>query len=291
MENQKGRKALVLSGGGVTGIAWELGILAALSRAGIDITNADLFVGTSAGSVVSALVSNGLNLEELTATQLAPVESSGEIGVDFDANKFQQAIMGIISQTGMNPQAIRAGLGKAALATETVPEATRVEVIRSRLGALNWPERPLLITAVDTENGDFKVFDRSSGVDLVNAVAASCAVPLVWPPVTIQGHRYMDGGMRSGTNADLALGYANVLILNPLPMPENMPPVFGSNLSMERKQLEQSGSRVFVIEPDAPTLQAIGPNVLDPKYRAAAAQAGLTQGQAFVDAVRQLWSE
>lgn len=286
---QKNRRALVLSGGGVTGIAWELGILTALNQAGINITDADLFVGTSAGSVVGALVSSGANLEQLFATQLVPPEQSGEISANFDLNKFQQTIMGIIAETGMNPQAIRAGLGKLARSTATVPEAARLEVMRSRLGSLQWPDRPLLITAVDTENGDFKVFDRNSGVELVMAVAASCAVPIVWPPVTIQGRRYMDGGMRSGTNADLAEGYAEVLILNPLPMPENTPPIFGSNLKVEKDLLEKNGSRVVVIEPDATALQAIGPNPLDPAYRAAAAKAGLTQGQSFVESVRQLW--
>ena len=66
------------------------------------------------------------------------------------------------------------------------------------------------------DNGEFVAFEKSSGVSLVDAVAASCAVPGVWPPVTINGRRYIDGGMRSAVNADLAAGYERVVVLAPI---------------------------------------------------------------------------
>ena len=98
----------------------------------------------------------------------------------------------------------------------TPPEQERIDVIGSRLVSTEWPERPLVVTAVDTETGEFTTFDRDSGVPLVSAVAASCAVPGVYPPVTIDGRRYMDGGMRSAANADLAQGYDRLVVLAPI---------------------------------------------------------------------------
>ena len=120
-----------------------------------------------------------------------------------------------------------------------------------------WPKPRLLIVAVDTETGEEYIMDRTSGVSLVDAVAASCAVPGIWPPVTIAGHRYMDGGVRSATNADLAHGYDRILILNPLGANAN---VLGTGLDSEVAALEREGSQVLVNAPDAASTTAIGLN-------------------------------
>jgi NTE family protein len=284
-------RALVLSGGGVTGIAWELGILTALQRGGVDVTNADLVVGTSAGSVVGAQITSGKSLDELFAAQIQPPEQSGERATEFDLGRFQQMIMTAIQEAGMNPPAVRASIGKQALAAQTLPETERLEIIMSRLPFQNWPASRLLITAVDAEDGEFKVFDRESGVPLVSAVAASCAVPLVWPPVSINGRRYVDGGMRSGSNADLAKGYAKVLLLTPFPPVDqfNMAAYLGSDLKQEIALLEKEGSRVKTIIANEAALKAFGTNVLNPANRAAAANAGLEQGQTLVEEIRQFW--
>lgn len=282
-------RALVLAGGGVSGVAWELGILTALIRAGIDLKKAGLVVGTSAGSVVGAQFTSQSNLEEIFASQLTPPELSKERPVDFDINRFQQMIMEQVKEHGMNPQAIRAGIGRQALAAKTVPEAERKEIIAARLLYHEWPAKKFLVTAVDCENGAWKVFDRDSKVALVDAVAASCAVPLVWPPVTIDGRRYMDGGMRSGTNADLAVGYNRVLILVPMQQPDNIPPILGSNLHQEKAQLEKQGSRVMVVSGDETALKAMGMNVLDPANREGSARSGLAQGEKLAASVQDFW--
>lgn len=288
-EEVKFSKALVLAGGGVSGVAWELGILTGLRRAGVDVTGSDLVVGTSAGSVVGAQISSGSSLEDIFATQLIPTEESKEQTVDFDLNRFQQMIIELYQKHGSNAQAIRSGIGQEALAANTPPEAERKAIIASRLPVHEWPAQQLLITAVEALSGEWVVFDRQSGVSLVEAVAASCAVPLVWPTVTINGKRYMDGGMRSGTNADLAVGFDKVLILVPLPQPDNFPPVLGSNLQIEKRLLEERGSHLMVISADESSISAMGTNVLDPANRKNSANAGLVQGGKLAESVKQFW--
>ena len=85
--------------------------------------------------------------------------------------------------------------GRWALQASTVPEAERRSVVAERLPSHSWPDRLLRIVAVDTATGEARIYDRFSGTELIDAVAASCAVPGVWPPVTIDGHRYMDGAV------------------------------------------------------------------------------------------------
>ncbi len=291
-------KAVVLAGGGVSGVAWELGILTAFERAGFNLAqHADLVVGTSAGSVVGSQITSGSSLEEIFATQLAPLAQSSERAVDFDIVRFQQMIMTLYQEYGNDAQAIRIGIGKQALAaTQTSPisEAERRAIIAARLPAHDWPSADastkLKITAVEATSGEFVVFDREAGVGLVDAVAASCAVPLVWPTVSIKGRSYMDGGMRSSTNADLAVGYDRVLILVPLAQPDNIPPILGSNLGVEKALLEQQGSLVMVVEADEAAVRAMGVNVLDPANRANSARAGLIQGERLAQSISSFWS-
>jgi NTE family protein len=181
-------------------------------------------------------------------------------------------------------QRARARLGKFALAAKTVPESDRIAVIEERLPVKEWPERGLLITAVETTTGELKVFDRDSGVSLVNAVAASCAVPVVWPPVTIDGHRYMDGGARSVANADLAKGYGRVVVLAPVTASLRRSGRIGEQLAGLGKHLH-----AVVVSPDADAKAAIGRNVLDPARRAASAKVGRAQARSVRDAVAVVW--
>jgi NTE family protein len=181
-------------------------------------------------------------------------------------------------------QRTRARIGKHALAAHTVPESERRAVIKKRLPQLEWPDRTLLITAVKAETGEFVVFDRDGGVPLIDAVAASSAVPMVWPPITINGHHYIDGGVRSIANADLAAGCGRVVVLAPMPA------------SLRRsgrisEQLASLGPKVHsaVISPDDNARKAMGGNALDPAFRAAAAQAGRAQASSVRDRVAIAW--
>ncbi len=163
--------------------------------------------------------------------------------------------------------------GQARAATTRFTEASRLEVIASRLPVPEWPDRPLLLTAVDTLDGSFVSWGRAAGVPLPVAVAASCAVPWVYPLVSIGGRRYMDGGVRSSTNADLARGHDLVVILAPM----GATPATSRALEEEVSGLRAGGSRVEVVVPDASALEQMGSNPLDPARRAGAAAAGLSQ--------------
>jgi len=274
-------RALVLGGGGVTGIAWETGMLAGLAEAGIDLTSADLVVGTSAGSVVGAQILSGASLADLYAAQLT--DATGEIAARMGATTMLRFVAALLWPG--EEQHARARIGRAALRARTVPEAERRAVIERRLPSAEWPERRLLIASVDALTGELRIFDRSSGVPLPDAVAASCAVPLVWPPITIDGRRYIDGGVRSATNADLAAGCDRVVVLAPI--------TYALRRSGSiRNQLASLGPsiRSVVISPDAAARKAIGSNVLDPAHRVMSARAGHAQAAGVADSVAAVWS-
>ena len=278
------RTALVLGGGGITGIAWEIGLLAGLVEAGTDLSRADLVVGTSAGSVVGAQVTCGAGLGELYERQLAP--ATAERAARLNRATIAQFGWAMLRSRGKDVE-FRRRIGALALAAEkagaTPSEQERLDVIGSRLVSSQWPERSLVITAVDAETGEFRTFDRDSGVPLVHAVAASCAVPGVYPPVTIHGRRYVDGGMRSTCNADLAHDYDRLVVLAPIPRG------VGAMASVDA-QVTAMVSRVAVVSPDADSRTAIGRNVLDPAARGPSARAGRAQAAGVAQRIADVWN-
>ncbi|QHC70536.1 patatin-like phospholipase family protein [Rathayibacter sp. VKM Ac-2801] len=278
--------ALVLAGGGLAGIAWELGVLRGLADASPEAARLLLdasttFIGTSAGSAVAAQLSTGTGLDESYEAQLQ--EESAEIGADVDGERLQ-ALFAAAVEGATSPQDARRRIGTLALEAETLPEDTRRAVISARVGDADWPEQRLLITAVDTASGELRVFDRESGVGLVDAISASCAVPGVWPPVSIDGVRYMDGGVRSGSNADLAAGADWVLIVTPLPGVGTP----GAGLIPTGELDALADSRVEVLYADEESVRAFGPNSLDPAVRAASARAGRAQGARLASRIAAL---
>jgi NTE family protein len=274
-------RALVLGGGGLTGIAWEWGMIAGLRDAGIDLSTADLVVGTSAGSVVGAQLAGGLDPDERYTRQLGAPDS--ELAARM--HPWTLARWGWAVVCARDAHQAGRNLGRLALRSRTLPERVRREVIAERLPVKAWPDRALLITAVDVSSGERVAFDSNSGVELVDAVAASCAVPGVWPPVSVDGRRYIDGGVHSPANADLAADATEVVILAPLVRG------FGPIAGVERQASAlRAHARVAVVQPDAPALRAIGRNVLDPSRRPAAARAGRTQAAVEAARIRDLWS-
>lgn len=281
--------ALVLAGGGSVGIAWELGYLAGLEKANPGMmeslrTPETTYIGTSAGSVVAAMLASGLPVSELvqpeldSPTQVAPGTKRSFGGIA------RIAVAMVTSRIGAKtPEDGRRRIGAFAAKAQTGREAEWVASIARRLPQREWPERRLLITAVDVETGEFRVFDRESGVDLAHAVAASCSVPGIFPPVTIDGRRYMDGGMRSVANADLAEGCDPVLVL--VPTREGGPGI-GSISAGELDTF--AGSRSLVAYADAAAARDFGRNPLNTTTRAASARAGIRQGELAADQVAQL---
>jgi NTE family protein len=278
--------ALVLAGGGVAGIAWETGVLFGLDQADPVAAAAILdastsLIGTSAGSVVAAQLAGGTPLAELFDAQVS--ERSAEIAAQLDVAEFG-AMMATAITGAKSAQEVRQRVGAIALNAVTVPSAVRRAVIAARLPVQTWGDRRLLITAVDAESGEHRVFDRDSGVSLVDAVTASCAVPGIWPVVEIGGRRYMDGGTRSLANADLAAGSDPVLVL--VPAPEVSP----MGTTVAQADLDAlAPARVHVVYADAASLAAFGTNPLDPASRRPAALAGLELGHRIASEVAEFW--
>jgi NTE family protein len=279
------KRALVLAGGGVAGIAWELGVIRGMGDVDpallISLRSAEVVIGTSAGSAVAAQITTGMPIEDLYSAQLS--EHSSELEVELNLEELMaRFVRATTGATG--PEDMRRRIGALALETPTVSEFIRRGAISARLPEESWPPSTLLLTAVDADTGRPTVFTRDSGVDLVDAVAASCAVPGIWPPVTINGHRYIDGGVRSSTNADLAAGCERVLVITP--SQESAPQPWG-NLENEIAQL--SPADVRVVYANEVSAAAFGTNPLSPSTRGPAAREGREIGRAEADAVRSFW--
>jgi NTE family protein len=278
--------ALVLAGGGVAGIAWETGVLLGIQdvepRAAAKILGAPTaLVGTSAGAAVAAQIATGAVLRDLFDAQLA--DDTAELFVEIDLASFG-AMMADAMSAAISPEDARRRMGAIALAADTPSTAARRAVIEARLAVRSWGGRSLRLTAVDAESGDLRVFDRDSGVELVDAVMASCAVPGVWPVVEIDGHRYMDGGMRSGSNADLAAGASPVLIITPTTEQTPMGP------AVPQVELDAlAPGRVHVVYADAASIASFGMNPLDPEARRPAALAGREVGRRVASEIADFW--
>ncbi|WP_431235350.1 patatin-like phospholipase family protein [Mycolicibacterium psychrotolerans] len=277
------KRALILAGGGIAGIGWETGILRGIADESPDtaqsLLDSDVLVGTSAGSTVAAQISSSLSLEALFERQTAEASSEIDPGVDIDA--ISALFLTAMAEPGELAEKLQR-IGRIALDTPTVSEAVRRRVIEARLPEHRWPDQDLRITAIDTATGDLVVFDSSSGVDLVDAVAASCAVPGTWPPVTIGERRYMDGGVSSSVHTAVAADCATAVVL--VPASESAPSPFSSGTAAE---IAGFGARTLAVFADDASLTAFGPNPLDPRCRIPSALAGREQGHRVAAAVRE----
>ncbi len=292
-----GARALVLGGGGSTGNAWLIGVIAGLFDAGLDVTTADLTIGTSAGSTAAAQIA-GAAPTELLADILAaaPQRRTGPVGSDRGRVSIRpvadhmERISKIIA-SAEDAADMRRRMGAAALDLDAASDGSWQTqwraTVAARLPSQHWPQRTVLITAVDAHTGEPVVFDRHSGVDLADAVAASCASGL---PYRIGDSRYIDGGYRANAeNADLAAGYARVLVLSPFGGRSLTPLQWGMHLATQVDELRARGSRVETIFPDSNSEHMFGPNAMDLSLRPAAARAGYDQGTALAEQLTEFW--
>lgn len=296
-----GGRALVLGGGGSTGNAWLIGVLAGLFDAGLDVTTADLTIGTSAGSTAAAQLA-GATPPELLGAILSSTppqrtqQRTGPVGSG-DGHVPARPVVDHLERTSKiiasaeDAADMRRRMGAAALDLDPASDGSRQTqwraTVAARLPSQRWPERTVLITAVNAHTGEPVVFDRHSGVDLVDAVAASCASGFAY---TIGGSRYIDGGYRTNAeNADLAAGYARVLVLSPFGGRSRTPVDWGTHLATQVDDLRAHGSRVETIFPDSNSEHMFGANAMDLSLRPPAAQAGYDQGRALAGQLAEFW--
>lgn len=205
------RPVWVLGGGGVAGIAWEVGVLAGLTDEGVTVTPDAVLIGTSAGAVVGAQVASGKPLAELYERQRQGVPYETSPGLGFvDLLRLARAQL-----FARSPEQAARRLGRLALTSDIGDPSRQRRTAEARLPDHAWTDADLRIVAVDAESGVIRIITRHDGVPLVDAVAASCAMPISAAPVAIGGRRYMDGGMRSTLNLDLAPGNGPVVALAP----------------------------------------------------------------------------
>ena len=289
------KRALVLGGGGPVGIAWEIGLAAGLAESGIQIAKADRIIGTSAGSFAGASLASGRTAESLLKAQIeqgerdrAPrKESSGERPKPPDLMPLMR-MMARRPETGEVPRDLLIELGTFALQAKTMPEENFVASFGGiAKDGTAWP-RGYACTAVDAESGDFRLWEESSGVALGRAIASSCSVPGIFPPITINGRRYVDGGMRSATNIDLATGFARVLAV--VVESRMTTDAMRKRVREEIAVLERQGAKVETIAPNAECIEVFGANLMDASRRADVAKAGERQGRAEAQRLRSFWN-
>jgi NTE family protein len=287
---------LVLGGGGSAGNAWEIGVIAGLFDAGLDVTEADLIIGTSAGSTAAAQITSATPTELLAAIlAAAPQPRTGPAGSDRGpvpirpATNHMETTSAIIA-AAEDAADMRRRMGAAALemdaASDGSGETRWRATVAARLPSQHWPQRRMLITAVDARTGEPVVFDRHSGVDLVDAVAASCASGFAY---SIGDSRYIDGGYRRNENADLAVGYGRVLVLSPFGGRSRHPLEWGMQLAAQVDELRARGSSVETIFPDGNSEHMFGANAMDLSLRPPAARAGYDQGRALAEQLTEFW--
>ena len=283
-------RALVLGGGGPAGIAWEVGLVAGLALAGVDVGRADLVLGTSAGSFLGAQIVTGIDPQVLAQMHVATSQELARRGHAPQAKEplALYEFMRRMPQDSEPPRSLLMEMGQLALSSETIAEAEFVSRFNGMFGPTpTWSPR-YGCTAVRARDGEFKIWTLADHVDLQRAVAASCAVPGVFPPVTLNGEAWMDGGARSWTNADCAAGHRKVIVaavVLPINRKLHLPV-----LERERKAIEAAGGEAVFLMPDDESLAAMGGELMGAPRGAEITAAGTAQGQREGAALKAFWS-
>ncbi|MDE1995568.1 MAG: patatin-like phospholipase family protein, partial [Rhizobiaceae bacterium] len=275
-------KALVLSGGGPIAVAWECGLIAGLAQSGCTLADADFILGTSAGAIVGAQLAGGR--DPVVMAEKIMAEADRPRGAGNGALHSAEAITKLpeLFAKSQSSELGRIEVGAYALASSTPDDiATYVQQMSSIIDVDYWPET-LGIVAVDIADGKPRILRQDCGATLGTAVAASCCLPGLSPPVPIAGRLYMDGGMRSTANADLIAHFDTVFILGFHP-PGPVGQRIMSRVTAQADTLTTGGMRVLVVAPDEACLEAIGANSRDFSRRPQIARTAIMQGGAIAD--------
>jgi NTE family protein len=286
-------RALVLTGGGSAGVGWETGLLLGLLERGIDLSDADLIVGTSAGSVVGAQLATGQDFRSIKDSYGQGVAGSlDETKGSVDTEELMHAAADQqVDDASDHDRMVR--FGRLALEHDPFPE----DLWRANFA--QFADQPFpanyACTAIDCESGEFRVWDAAAGAPFDAAVASSCAAPGIFPAVTIDGRRFYDGGVCSATNAQLARGHDKVLVLHmTIVLPD--PSGNGSTIQApdaypaERELLERTGSEVETVDPSAAVAAVMGINYLDPARIPDVIDASLRQAEEIAARVAAFWA-
>ena len=272
------RRAVVFGSGGITGGAWEIGVLKGLQDHGIDLTSADLFVGSSVGASIATMLRAGKTASDVLEWRLQPPAPRPERSAA-EVEYFQKCSR--LWGAARRDQAARLELGRLALSTPNpIPESVQLSNMRVRFGLDAWPAGDLRLVAVDVSDGSVRYFDAQKDVPLEAALAASSAQPGLQAPVTIDGRRYMDGGI-AGTGIAGAEGCGVILGITAFP---------GRSIAEEIADVTALGSRVLDLAPDSEAREAMGSNIADFLLARPAADAGIRQAAGFAEQVRRFWA-
>jgi len=281
-------RAVVLGSGAALGRSWEIGMLKGLRDGGVDLTAADLLVGSSAGAIVSAQIRAGRSIDDLYAVLLEPPaptspdnDSRGRNERSAEDTRYFQDTLRMWSGAAEDV-AVRIEMGKRALATpHPISDDVQRANMRTRLGVDTWPSASLKIAAVDISDGSVRFFDSTQGVPIETALAASAAQPGLQAPVAVGANRYMDGGV-AGTNIDGAAGYDVVIGITPF--------TARTKTSQEMDVVRASGGQVIDIAADDESRKVMGSNLADRSRARASAEAGLRQAVTAATVLRDLWN-
>ncbi len=275
------RRAVVLGSGGLVGGAWEVAVLKGLRDQGLDLTTADEFVGSSAGASFGARLLLGQSIDDLLAARLAqptPAESGVRSRSPEDLQYFQETSK--MWGPAATDVAARIALGQRALGTpHPIPQDVQVATYKRSLNSDHWPDRLLKIAAVDVSDGSVRFFDKTQGVPIELAVAASTSQPGLQAPVSIGDRQYMDGGT-AGINLEGAADAAIVVVIAPYP---------GPGAAQAVQALSEHGQRAVLVTRDADASSAMGTNLADPGHQKPAAENGLRQAGIVAGQLRAVW--
>lgn len=282
------RRVLVLGGGGVIGTAWMAGLAAGLRRNGVELADADLIIGTSAGAIVGAMLATNRDLDQLAVLPEELHDDSSQIRPDF---RRLRTIRGVLADTSLDDAAARRKVAELVRDAPTASAASQVAIMSKLIGATAWPDRDLQITATDAHTGELIVWQKTDNVPLAVAVASSAAFPGLYPFITINGRQYMDGSLRGGVHADLAEGARTLVVLEPMPDPRRPAPSVAT----------AAPDRTIVIHPTPTVNRLLRPSLIQRLFQPSrftpqkawppAYIAGRQQADAVVEQLRAVWHE
>ncbi len=282
-------RAVVLGGGGATGVAWLVGMIRGLADEGIDLGGADLVVGTSAGSIVGSLLADGVSIDEMEQRVITNDPTlTAEAMASLDFAEILSLFAAWETMPDTSAESMRA-IGTMALQAKTLSVRRFRELFDPNV-APAWPKGEFVCTAVDADTGEFVVLRHDSDTSLADAIASSICVPGIFPPVEVNGRRLVDGGLRSGTNADLASGHHRVLVLAPIgSRTDGMDPAAARAAEDEIGALTSSGSVCTLIFPDDAANDIIGINRMDESIAQAVMIDARRQGRLAAVEITDRW--